>query len=180
MTRRPLVLGLLTASFALGACTSGANSSTSPAADAPLLLTIAPANQTAGVSPAGVVTLTFNMAMMQGMEMLVVVHEGSVTGAQVAGSSAWSTDRRTMTFTPAAALKARTTYVVHLSPSLQGSNGRMINSTGGMMTSGQSVTGSMMGSTGSMMNGQWGPGMIGAGWQAATGTYGMMFTFTTA
>ena len=56
----------------------------------------------------------------------------------------------------------------------------MINSTGGMMTAGQSVTGSMMCSTGSMMNGQWGPGMIGAGWKAATGTYGMMFTFTTA
>jgi hypothetical protein len=180
MTRRPLVLGLLTASFALGACTSGANSSTSPAADAPLLLNIAPANQTAGVSPVGVVTLAFNMAMMQGMEMLVVVHEGSVTGAQVAGSSAWSTDRRTMTFTPASALKARTTYVVHLSPSLQGTNGRMINTAGGMMTSGQSVSGSMMGSTGSMMNGQWGPGMVGAGWQAAGGTYGMMFTFTTA
>jgi hypothetical protein len=37
----------------------------------------------------------------------------------------------------------------------------------------------MMGST-SMMNGQWGPGMMGNGWQAANGTFGMIFTFTTA
>jgi hypothetical protein len=133
MTHRPLVLGLLAGSFALGACTSGANSSTALAAEAPLLLlNIAPAHQSAGVSPAGVVTLAFNMAMMQGMEMLVVVHEGSVTGAQVAGSSVWSTDRRAMTFTPASALKARTTYVVHLSPSLQGTNGRMINTAVGV------------------------------------------------
>lgn len=36
-----------------------------------------------------------------------------------------------------------------------------------------------MGST-SMMNGQWGPGMMGTGWQAANGTFGMIFTFTTA
>ena len=180
MTRRPLVLGLVAASFALGACASGTNPSTSPAVDAPLLLNIAPANQAAGVSPAGVITLTFNMAMMQGTEMLVVVHEGSVSGAQVSGSSVWSTDRSTMAFTPASALKARTTYVVHLSPSLLGANGKMINMAGGMMTAGRSVTGNMMGSTGSMMNGQWGPGMSGAGWQAATGTYGMIFTFTTA
>jgi hypothetical protein len=88
MTHRPLVLGFLAGSFALGACTSGANSSTALAAEAPLLLlNIAPAHQSAGVSPAGVVTLAFNMAMMQGMEMLVVVHEGSVTGAQVSGSA---------------------------------------------------------------------------------------------
>ncbi len=170
MLRHALALSLLAASLTVGACSDG---SSSPAAEAPLLVNIAPANQTVGVNPAGTVTLTFNMAMMTGMEMLVVVHEGSVTGAQVPGTSVWSSDRKMMTFTPAAPLKARTTYVVHLAPSLQGANGMTLNMGGGMMTAGQSVTGGMMG-------GQMGPGMSGTGWQAANGTYGMIFTFTTA
>lgn len=73
----------------------------------------------------------------------------------------------------------RTTYILHLSPSLQGANGQMINMTAGGMMGGQFVTGGMMGS-GGMMNGQWGPGMTRAGWQASNGTFGMFFTFTTA
>ncbi len=170
MTRRIIALGLFASSLAFVACSSGIDA---PATEAPLLVNIAPANQTVGVNPAGTVTLTFNMAMMTGMEMLVVVHEGSVTGAQVPGTSVWSSDRKMMTFTPAAPLKAKTTYVVHLAPSLQGTNGRTINMGGGMMTAGQSVSGGMMGS-------QMGPGMSGTGWQAANGTYGMIFTFTTA
>ena len=86
-----------------------------------------------------------------------------------------------MTFTPGSSLKDKLTYVVHLSPSLRGANGTMINMTGGSTIGGQSVTSGMMGAAaGGMMNGLLGPGMLGTGWQASNGTYGMVFTFTTA
>jgi len=80
---------------------------------------------------------------------------------------------------PQAPMKHATTYVVHLSPGLEDTAGHMINMAPGTMMGGWTVSGSMMGG-GSMMNGQWGPGMMGAGWQAADGTFGMMFSFTTA
>ena len=37
------------------------------------------------------------MLIMTDMEMLVVVHEGIVTGPQVAGMLVWSADRKTTT-----------------------------------------------------------------------------------
>ena len=183
MFRTARILAPLAALVALGACSRSAASPAGPngAVDVPAVLSLLPANATTGVNPATPVTITFNMPMMSGMEMLVVVHEGSVTGPQVAGNAAWSADRRTMTFTPAAMLKARTMYVVHLSPGLQGTNGKTIDMMQSMKVGGQFVTGGMMGSaSGGMMSGSWGPGMMGAGWKASDGTFGMQYTFTTA
>lgn len=142
---------------------------------------VVPASATTGVDPTNPVTITFSHPMMTGMEMLVVQHEGTVTGPQVAGTSRWSADRTVLTFTPSAALKAQTIYILHFSPSLQGANGQMIDMGAGMTIGGQYVSGGMMGSAaGGMMNGQWGPGMMGTGWQASDGTFGMFFTFRTA
>lgn len=166
----------------LSAC-STVETSVSPsdtAALAPTLASIQPANATAGVATTAPVVLHFSKAMMSGMEMLVVMHEGTVTGPVIATTAMWSTDRTTLTMTPQAALKRATTYVVHMSPSLQDTAGHMINMTPGAMMGGQTVNSGMMGGATTMMNGQWGPGMMGAGWQAANGTFGMTFTFTTA
>lgn len=177
----PLARALLAATLALGACTNSLIDPTDPSAIRPTVLAVSPVGGTIGVDPTKPVVINFSHPMMTGMEMLVVLHEGTVTGPQVAGSSVWSSDRTVLTFTPSAALKAKTTYVLHLSPSLQGANGQLINMSAGGMMGGQFVTGSMMGSTaGGMMNGQWGPGMTGAGWRASDGTFGMYFTFTTA
>ncbi len=176
----PLARGLLAATLALGACTNSLTDPVDPSAIRPTVVAVSPASGTIGVDPTKPVAINFSHQMMTGMEMLVVLHEGTVTGPQVAGSSVWSSDRTVLTFTPSAALKAKTTYILHLSPSLQGANGQMINMTAGGMMGGQFVTGGMMGSAaGGMMNGQWGPGMMGAGWRASDGTFGMFFTFTT-
>ena len=185
MPRRPFTLATIASILAVGACSANSSSPTNPAgvlaADAPAVLSVLPAAATTGVDPTKPVIVTFTMAMLSGMEMLVVVHEGSVTGPQVAGTSVWSADRRVLTFTPTATLKAKTTYVVHFSPSLQGTNGKTVDLSQCTKLGGQYVTGGMMGSTaGGMMNGSWGPGMMGAGWKASDGTYGMLFTFTTA
>ncbi len=185
MFRHPIALATLAAILTIGACTKSSSSPTSPvgvlAADAPTALSVLPAAATTGVDPTKPIVVTFNMSMMSGMEMLVVVHEGSVTGPQVSGSASWSADRRVLTFTPATTLKAKTTYVVHLSPSLQGTNGKTIDLAQCTKIGGQYVSGGMMGSAAAgMMNGSWGPGMMGAGWKASDGTFGMLFTFTTA
>ena len=181
MSRNALAVVVIASSFALSACSSGAASLTSADATAPTALSVLPAASSTGVSATTPIVLTFNMSMMSGMEMLVVVHEGSVTGTQVTGTSSWSTDRRVLTIMPATALKAKTTYVVHLSPSLQGMNGKAIDLAQRATIGGTLVSGSMMGAgTAGMMNGTWGPGMMGAGWQSTDGTFGMLFSFTTA
>ncbi len=185
MFRTTLKLASLASLIAFGGCSKNASSPVGPngalTVDAPIVLSLLPASATIGVDPAKSVTITFNMPMMSGMEMLVVLHEGSVTGPQVAGNAAWSADRRVLTFTPAATLKAKTMYVLHFSPSLQGMNGKTINMAQGMNLGGQFVTGGMMGAASAgMMGGSWGSGMMGAGWKANDGTFGMQFTFTTA
>lgn len=181
--RMPLrMLALFPVAVLLLTACSGSGDTVGPAetaADAPSLVSIQPANAAASVDPAAPIVLHFSRAMMTGMEMLVVLHEGSVTGAVVGATATWSADRTILTLRPQTPLKRTTTYVVHMSPSLKDTAGHMINLSPGTMMGGQTVSGGMMGS-GSMMNGQWGPGMTGAGWQAANGTFGMMFTFTTA
>ncbi|MHB1069920.1 MAG: Ig-like domain-containing domain [Gemmatimonadaceae bacterium] len=167
------------AALLLAACSSSDTGVNPATADAPSLASIQPASAATSVSVATPIVVKFSRAMMTGMEMLVVLHEGSVTGAAVACTATWSADRTTLTLVPQAAMKRATTYMVHMSPSLTDSAGHMINMTPGAAMGGQMVSGSMMGG-GSMMNGQWGPGMMGAGWQGANGTFGMVFTFTTA
>lgn len=184
MSRKSLALVTLASIVVLGACSTSSSSPTSPAGvgatDVPVALSVLPAAAATGVDPTKSVVITFNMSMLSGMELLVVLHEGSVAGPQVTGSTSWSADRHVLTFSPGTALKANTTYVVHLSPSLAGANGKMIDLAQCTKIGGQYVSGNMMGSGGGMMNGTWGPGMMGAGWQASDGTFGMLFTFTTA
>ena len=62
----------------------------------------------------------------------------------------------------------------------QGTNGKMIDVTQCATIGCQHVSGGMMESgAGGMMNNSWGSGMMGAGWKASDGTFGMLFTFTT-
>ncbi len=180
MRTPPRMLALLPlAALLLSAC-SRADAGVGPAdPNAPVLVSIQPASAAISVDPTAPVVLRFSHAMMSGMEMLVVLHEGSITGAVVTATATWSSDRTTLTLMPQAPMKRAATYVVHMSPSLKDTAGHMINMSPGAMMGGQAVSAGMMGG-GSMMNGQWGPGMMGAGWQSANGTFGMSFTFTTA
>ncbi len=179
MSRNPLALALLASTIILGACVESPSAPADPNARRPTVLRIVPASATTGVDPTKPVTITFSGPMMTGMEMLVVLHEGAVTGPQLGGTARWSADRTVLTFTPSVTLEARATYLLHLSPGLQGANRQMIDLAACTTLGGRYVSGGMMGSAGGMMDGQWGPGMMGAGWQASDGTWGMFFTFTT-
>lgn len=165
--------------------TTPTTSATASAKDA-VVLSVVPSGGATGVDRAAPITVTFSHAMMQGMEMLVVLHEGSVTGAEVSGASAWSRDRTQLTFTPAAALEPQTTYVLHFSPNMKDSTGAAIDwpacagGVGGTAANAGMFGGGTMG--GGMNGGGMGAGMMGSAWQPGSGTwgYGMLVTFKTA
>ena len=179
MTSRKAAVVLL-GTFALAAC-SASTASTGLLATGVAVTSVTPAGGTTDVDPAAPVTITFNRPMMAGMELLVLLHEGSVGGAQVASAATWSTDRMQLTFVPSQTLKPMTNYVVHLSPNLQGSDGTMVNfAAHAQSVGGQAVPSTAM--TGGMMGGGTGQGMMsGPGWQAGSGMwgFGMILTFTT-
>ncbi len=172
--RRPVGLLLALALPLLAGC-GAPDSPAAPAATA--LASVVPAGGAVGVDPTGIVTVTFNHALMAGMEKYAALHEGDVTRPVVAGSWALSPDRTTLTFTPAAALESLTKYTIHLGGGMMDASGRPVDMDPGRMMGGQYAGGSMMGG-GGMMGG--GSGMMGPGWQGANGMYGMVFSFTTA
>ncbi len=172
--RRILRIALAAAALALPAtaCTH-ADRLAGPGTTA--LAGVSPAGGAVGVDPNGMVTATFDHALMPGMERYAALHEGDVTGPVVAGTWAMSADRAALTFTPASPLKHAARYTIHLGGGIMGADDRPVNMAPGQMMGGQYVTGTMMG--GGMMGGS---GMMGGGWQGAGGTYGMIFSFTTA
>ena len=158
------------------ACASGMTGPARTSAEAPVVLSISPASSATGVDPTAPLVVTFSHPMMAGMEALVVLHEGTISGPPVSGTPAWSTDRTRLTFTPTQPLKRATAYQLHLSPNLTDSSGQRIDfGACAQRVGGQVVTPASMG--GGMM----GNGMMGVGWQPSSGTwgYGMSFTFTT-
>ena len=140
----------------------------------PFVLAVVPANGTTGVDPSAPITISFSQPMMQGMEMRVVLHEGTVTGAQVPGTAVWTNDRRTLTFSPSQSMRAGTTYALHLAGDMRSDGGQPLSHDQCQGLGGQRVSGGMMG------GGGMGPGMMGQGWQGSDGDYGMVFMFTTA
>lgn len=171
---------LLLAPLALSGCNGATAPPRTPLADV-AVSSVLPRGGATGVDPAASITIGFNHSMMPGMELLVVLHEGTVTGPAVAGTATWSTDRTLLTFTPSRALKSGTTYILHLSPNLKASSGQTINfASCAQLVGGQAVPGGMM--YGGMMGGNGGQGMMsGPGWQPGNGMwgYGMILTFTT-
>ncbi|MEP7383144.1 MAG: Ig-like domain-containing protein [Gemmatimonadota bacterium] len=161
----------------VSACTSAP---TSVAVDlAATVLSVSPVQSSAGVDPAAPIVVTFNRGMMAAMERLVVLHEGSVRGAAIAGAYTWSSDRRSLTFRPDTPLRSSTMYVLHLAPDLRTDDGGRLNHEACTSIGGRSVSQQMMGG-GMMSAGSMGPGMMGSGWLPISGSYGMVFSFTTA
>lgn len=177
---RVILLASLATAAACAASTEPATSGRA-VGGALLVESVVPAGGTVGVDPNAPITVVFNHPMMLGMEELVMLHTGSVTGPSVAGSATWSSDRTRLTFTPAAPLAPHTTYVLHLSPNLKDRDGSSLDwATCARTVGGTAATPAMFG--GGMMSGGMGPGMMGSGWQAGSGawSYGMLLTFTTA
>lgn len=172
---RPIwLLTLAVAPLALGACSEDP---TAPALTA-RVVSVVPSGGATGVDPNAPIVVTFSHAMRSGMEQYVALHEGNGTGPVVAGTWAWSDDRTALTFTPAQPLKSQTQYTLHLGGGMRATDGGFVDyGPCAGQYNGQWATQGMMGGGGGMMGGE---NMMGSGWRHPNGTYGMVFTFTTA
>jgi len=140
-------------------------------------MSVSPAAGATGVGVGSPITFRFAGAMGSGMEQYVDLHMGDLSGAEVAMNCAWSSDLTLLTCTPASPLASRTTYATHLGGGMMSAGGVAVDYTMyGPGLGGQWIMGGMMTGT----HGGMGWGMMGSGWRHANGSYGMVFTFTTA
>ena len=167
-----------------GACSSDATGL--PDGEAAALLSVSPDPGSTGITVNATVEVTFDHSLMAGMEAYADLHEGDLTGPVVEGTWTLSEDRTVLTFTPAQPLLPATNYVIHMGGGMMDDAGHPVDmSTHGPGMGGQWATDEMMThGMGGMHGGSGGMGdqshHMGAGWQHANGSYGMVFTFTTA
>ncbi len=172
MSKRFAAVTVMSVALVAAAC----GSSTTAPAPVTEVASVVPVGGATGVDPTAPATVTFSGPMATGMEMYAALHEGDVTGAEVSGTWSWSSDRTALTFTPSSPLKSQTTYTLHLGGGMSDADGdaigyeRCVQTMGGQWATEQMMEGGMMG----------GGGMMGPGWRNANGSYGMVFTFTTA
>jgi len=160
--------------------TSCARDTNAPTADSAtnagfaVVSSVMPASGATNVDPSAPIVISFNRQMMVGVDLAVVLHEGTISGPVVLGTATWSADHKQLTFTPNQRLKFKTTYLLHLSPNLVDATGQPINFgyCAGWI-GGQPVSAMGWGMMG------WGTGPV---WRSGTGPwgYGMWLTFTTA
>ena len=180
MTRRIGISGAFLAAVLGSACGGGSGMMGSgmngPSSAAAALMSVSPAAGATGVAVGAGLTVRFSGAMGAGMEQYVDLHLGDLSGAEVAMTCAWSADRTLLTCSPGSPLASHTTYAIHLGGGMMSSGGVAVDYTAGLGMGGQWIMGGMMTGT----HGGMGWGMMGSGWRNANGSYGMVFTFTTA
>jgi hypothetical protein len=179
-------LAVAGALFAAGCGTDGTAPADSGTPSATAVLSVVPAGGTTSVDPNGPFSITFDGAMMPGMERYVDLHRGDVTGPVHPMSCAWSADYTTLTCTPAQPLDPTTWYTFHLGGGVQGSNGTPVAMDPGTCAGAWAEPGPRNGhgpDEGHMMGETHGGepwSMMDPGWHHANGSYGMVITFQTA
>ncbi|MEX0891951.1 MAG: Ig-like domain-containing protein [Gemmatimonadota bacterium] len=145
-----------------------------------VLLSVQPAGGSVDVAITSSVVITFDHAIMPAMTSYAALHEGDISGPEVAGAWSLAPDGRVLTFEPAAPLEAGTGYTIHLGGGMEGAHGGATDfeTHGSAHMGGTWVSGGMMGGGMGGMGGAH-PHM-GSGWEHANGSFGMIFTFTTA
>jgi hypothetical protein len=155
---------------------SGMNGSGDGTSAGAAFMSVSPAGGATGMTAGSPITFRFSGAMGAGMEQYVDLHVSDLSGAEVGMSCAWSADRTLLTCTPGSPLAPRTTYAIHLGGGMMSSGGAAVDYAAGLGMGRQWIMGGMMTGT----HGGMGWGMMGSGWRNANGSYGMVFTFTTA
>lgn len=175
MRTQRVLAGPLLASLVVTAC--GGGDSTGPSAVATTeLVSMMPSGGSTGVSATGPMVMIFSRPMMAGMEQYLDLHQGDASGPLVAITCTWSANRQTVTCIPGQPLQPNAPYTLHVGGGMMDADDHPVG-----MTQHQSQTGGqwlMPGMMGGMHAGSPMSGM-GAGWQGANGSYGMVFTFMT-
>jgi hypothetical protein len=175
-----VVVGLLGAAACGGSSQSGSQMMTGASAPSAtsgtVLAAVVPTGNSVAVPTSTAIVMRFSHAMLAGMEKYMDLHEGDTSGPTVPMSCDWSPDRTVLTCSPATPLKAQTRYTIHMGDSMMDADDHPANMDPGLMMGGQWLTGGMMGGmhAGSPMS------MMGSGWLGSNGSYGMVFSFTTA
>lgn len=180
----------------LAACSGGGptgpedtgDSGEPPAAGETMLLSVAPEGGSTGVGVDTVITVEFSHPMDPSMSEYADVHEGDITGPEVAGAWTWHENDTVLRFTPDGPLRPATDYVVHLGAGMTDADGEHVDmeehghqmggewATDEMMTGGGHMGGPGHGGTGMDPSGH-----MGGAWDhPSNGSHGMIFTFTTA
>lgn len=160
---------------------SGCASDPTAAVFSARVLSIVPAGRATGVDPGAPIIITFSRPMQPGMQQYAALHAGDVRAAVVPGAWTWTSDRTTLTFTPAWPLAGQMPYTLHLGGGMRALDGGFVDygpcveRYGGQWVTGDMMSGGMM--RGGMMGGV---SMMGSGWRDPNGTYGMVFSFTTS
>jgi hypothetical protein len=179
MKRTSALLGIPVLLATFVACSSDdiAGPGDNPSAET-VLVDVVPQGGSVDVDPGATVTVTFNHSMNHAMSEYADVHEGDLTGPEVDRAWAWSDNNTRLTFAPSQPFKPATTYAIHLGGGMVDADGDHVNfGQHGPGMGGQRATANMMG--GGPMGG--GPAHMGEGWEYPTnGSFGMVFTFTTA
>jgi len=185
MIRRTLFVTVLSAALLAG-CGGGQDHMTNASpggsdmmggATGASFLAVVPQGGMLGVSPTTPLSFRFGGPMAIGMERYFDLHLGGIDGPVVSMSCGWSGDRTTLTCTPAAPLQSRSSYTIHMGGGITDASGHPPGFDAyGPVMGGRWVMGGMMNVT----HGGMGWGMIGTQWRHANGSYGMVFTFTTA
>ena len=143
--------------------------------DGPVVTSVQPSGGAVDVDPSGVVEIVFSRPMQMGAEAYAALHEGAVTGPELAGAWSWSDERTRLRFTPEEPLASGTQYTTHLGGGMMGADGDGLQYESCLTLHGGAwATEGMM--AGGMMGGR---DMMGSGWRGADRTYGMLYTFTT-
>lgn len=161
--------------FAVTAC-SDDNITDPPGGDTTALVAVIPQGGSTNVDVGSIVDMEFDGSMQDGMEMYAAMHNGDVTGPEVAGTWTWSQNHTHLEFTPTQDLMPDTEYTIHMGGGMTDAGGHLID----METNGPGMGGDW--ATGGMMNPGGGGGHphTGDGWQHTNGSFGMLFSFSTA
>ena len=176
---RARTLGLLVLIGAVGLAATACEDGTTSVEPETALLSVAPEGGAQDVNAdAASIEVTFDHAMHDHAADYMAVHEGDVTGPEVMGSWMMEENGTHMRFVPGAGLKEGTRYTIHVGGNMMDEDGNHVDlETYGMGMGGMWATDSMM--AGGMMGGQ--HAHMSGGWQHPdNGSYGMVFSFTTA
>lgn len=149
------------------------------------LLSVVPEGGAENVDPNEPVVVSFDHAMSPAMTEYAALHEGDINGPEVAGTWSLSADSTALIFEHPEPLAAGTLHTIHLGGNMMDAKGHHVDlETHGTHMGGEWADGHMMGGTGGMHGGGHGGSghpHMGDGWQhPENGSYGMIFTFTTA
>lgn len=135
---------------------------TAPSADETMIAAVSPAPGALSAPVGGSITVTFRHPMgredlgamgtggaAHSMEMVLSVHEGSLGAPALPGLASWSSDRRTLTFTPATPLKPSTTFILFLGGRMTAADGRLLTPEECEASAGMAGTTMMSGAMGS-------------------------------